>query len=304
MNRTFFRAALAVLLATPVTVTGMARPSGIVIAECRSCINEQGFKHSAKAYYGWATPTLFHLPTGVIRTYDVRLKRGYPDQVSPPPEALEANEIPTHPDVAEAFYTVAEFFHAAGGSFRGAIEIPASSLGGNIPGLNGSTTAYDVASDANLRNRIGLEIVAHRDNWNIVKAFVNKVNELFLVLLGIKDEAVLEVALVFADGSRVLYRITTKSENSTKLAYVEGSAMTPRKQLVPDANHPKYQGTWLGLSAGGDDMGRFGRHIGAIGGTASWPVGSGGGGGPDRVVCVWKENSSQGGTLLCAAGVN
>lgn len=290
-------ARLSFLAAFCACAIGVAHAYDGVVDECKSCTSDAAFRQTAKSYYDIGSPTLYNLKTGAIHTYLLSLKRGYANQMEPPLEAIDVTEVSTDPYVYNAFANVSGFYIAAGFKLQAVVNIPYSDLGSNVPGLNQNTSAYDVTEDANLRNRIGIEIVNNRDRWNQVRSFVNKIDQTMLVLLGLKDEATLEVRVTFADGSTALYRIGTRSTNSTKLEFVPGSATTPKNQLIPENNQPQYQGTWYGPSRGGDDMGRFGQHMNAIGGAANWPSG---GGSPQEVRCTWTASNS-GNKLLCAA---
>lgn len=292
--RAFLLPCLAIALAA--CATNVARAYDGVVDQCASCATDAAFRQTAKQYYGIGSVTLYNLKMGAIHSYVFGLKRGYADQVEPPPEAIEVMEAATDPIIYSAFANVSGFYQAAGYRLQAAISIPYTDLGPNVPGLNQGTSAYDVTEDYNLRNRIGIEIVNNKDKWNQVRAFVNKVDQMMLMLLGLKDEGVLEVRVIFSDGSTVLYRLSTKSMNSTKLEYVPGSATTPRNQGIPDSNQPQYQGRWYGPQAGGDDMGRFGKHMNSIGVPTNWNYN--GGSNPREVQCTWKTAQS-GNTLIC-----
>ncbi|RAO75339.1 hypothetical protein [Dyella jiangningensis] len=270
-----------------------------VVDQCTWCTTDAIFRQTAKQYYDLGGVTLYNLKTGTIHSYVFGLKRGYTDQVEPPPEAIEVSEIPTDPSIYNAFVNVSSFYQFAGYKLQAAITVPYTDLGSNIPGLNQGTSAYNVTEDANLRNRIGIEIVNSKDRWNQVRSFYNTINEAGLVYFGLKSEIVLEVRIVFADGSSALYRMTANSPNSTKLEFVPGSATTPRNQLIPDSNQPQNQGTWYGPSAGGDDLNRFGQHMNTIGAPTNWSS-SGGSPSPKEVRCTWKAGQT-GNTLVCAA---
>lgn len=285
-------------MALGAATTGIAQAYDGVVDQCASCTTDAAFRQTAKYYYDMGGVTLYNLRTGVIHSYVFSLKRGYADEFDPPLEAIEVKEIATNPSVHNAFTNVSGFYQFAGFKLQAAISIPYTDLGPNIPGLNQGTSAYDVTEDYNLRNRIGIEIVNNKDKWNQVQAFINKVDQVMLMMLGLKDEGILEVRVTFADGSSALYRVSTKSQNSAKLEYVPGSATTPKNQGIPDANQPQYQGKWYGPAAGGDDMGRFGRHMNAIGASTDWNYSSGSS--PREVQCTWKAGQS-GNTLICAA---
>lgn len=269
-----------------------------VVDSCASCTTDATFRQRATLYYDMGSVTLYNLKTSDIHTYAFSLKRGYANRVDPPPNAFDVVEIATDPNVLNAFANVSGFYRTAGYKLQATISIPYRDLGSNVPGLSQSTSAYDVTEDANLRNRIGIEIANNKDKWDQVRAFMNKVDQTMFLLLGFRDEGVLEVRVIFADGSTALYRISTKSTNSTKLEYVSGSATTPKNQGIPDANQPQYQGKWYGPEAGGDDMGRFDRHMHSIGASTHWNYS--GGSNPREVVCTWKAGQG-GNTLVCAA---
>lgn len=282
-----------------ISATPTANAYDGIVTECTACNSDAIFRQNAKYYYDMGNVTLYNLRTGTIHAYQFSLKRGYQNQVDPPLEAIEVNEVAVNPSVYNAFANVSGFYQASGLKLQAAITIPYTDLGPNVPGLNQGTSAYDVTEDANLRNRIGIEIANNRDKWNQVRSFMNKVDQTMLMLLGLRDEAVLEVRVTFADGSSALYRISSRSTNSTKLEYVPGSATTPRSQLIPDTNQPQNQGTWVGPNRGGDDMGRFGQHMNAIGASTDWSY-RGGDSNPQEVRCTWKASQS-GNTLVCAA---
>jgi len=268
-----------------------------ILDQCQTCTTDAYFRQTAKSYYDVGNPTLYNLKTGVIHSYRLSLKRGYSAEFDPPPEAIEVSEVATDPGIYNAFVNLSGFYQAAGFKLQGKVTIPYTDLGSNIPGLDQRTSAYDVTEDYNLRNRLGIEIVNNKDRWNQVRAFFNTIWESALAHFGLKEMS-LEVQITFADGSSVLYRMTANSANQTKLEYVPGSATTPKNQGIPDANQPQYQGKWYGPKAGGDDMGRFGRHMNSIGASTDWNYN--GGANPSQVVCTWKAGQS-GNSLVCVA---
>lgn len=269
-----------------------------ILNQCQSCTTDAYFRQTAKSYYDVGDPTLYNLKTGVIHSYRLSIKRGYPLEADPSPDAIEVTEVATDPAIYNAFVHLSGFYQAVGFKLQGKIAIPYTDLGPNIPGLDQRTSAYDVTEDYNLRNRLGIEIVNNRDRWNQVRSFLNTVWESALAYFGLKEMS-LEVQITFADGSSVQYRMTANSANQTKLEYVPGSATTPKNQGIPDANQPQYQGKWYGSGAGGDDMNRFGRHMNAIGASTDWNY-NGGGTSPREVICTWKAGQS-GNTIVCTA---
>ncbi|WP_109125533.1 hypothetical protein [Dyella sp. C11] len=279
-------------------ITATANAFDGILDQCQTCTTDAYFRQTAKSYYDLGNPTLYNLKTGAIHSYRLSLKRGYSQEFDPPPDAIEVTEVSVDSAIYSAFVNLSGFYQIAGFKLQGAINIPYTDLGSNIPGLNQGTTAYDVTEDANLRNRIGFEIVNNRDRWNQVRSFYNTVNEAGLVFFGLKSEISLEVRITFADGSYVIYRKTANDANQTQLQFVPGSARTPKTQLIPDSIQPQNQGKWYGPGAGGDDMGRFGKHMNSIGAPTDWNYN--GGSSPREVVCTWKVGQG-GNTLICAA---
>jgi hypothetical protein len=290
-------ALIAILFATAQSAwSAPNKPLPLHAAECRGCVSTRLFQEAAKDYYLVANPVLYNLSTGAIHTYQVRLKPGYPNVPDPPPESLAVYEIATNPDIANALFYASEFFNLAGGRMKAGITVHASELGA-FPGSDGAN-AYRVTEDANLRGFIGQRLVTNAPRWALMQSYASLAGQLAARLLNLSDTPAIRINVIFDDGSSVVFTKGLDQPDPNMAIYEPGSAKTPKKQVVPDANSVQYQGTWYAPPHGGDPTDRFAEHINIIGGSAT------GGSGQQNLVCRWKNNSSGGGTLICAPYVN
>lgn len=280
-----FAVAMAALLVSP--------SSSAVVIECNWCDSNQVFQEYAKNYLGVGTHTIYNLQTGAQHTYRVQTKPGVPAGLDLPPDLLQAVEIATPENLANGIHSAAWFFGATNGTMRAFASVNYTSL--DVPGVNSSTTAYDVAWDSNLRGQIGDSIATHLHVWDATKIIADNGFQIFKSMLGLKAQPTVEIEIIFSDGSKVVYEYNFM-EGSGTAKYLNDRGRTPKNQLVPE--HGNTGGTWRGLPQGGDNMDQFGAHIQRMGGSIDWQAGNSGF--VEAVVCVPKEGTTG---LICTQQV-
>ncbi|HUB89546.1 MAG TPA: hypothetical protein VMA74_07425 [Dyella sp.] len=288
MYKWFFMVTMA-LSSLAMSSTGSA-----TVIECNWCNTPQLFKEYARTYLGIGDHTVYNLQTGIHYSYSVQVKPGVPQQPDPSPDLLEAIEIPTPADLSAGISSAAWFFGATGGTMRALASVSYANL--DVPGVNSSTTAYDVAWDSNLRGQIGDSIATHLHAWDASKLIADNGFQISKSMLGLKSQPTVEVEIVFADGSKVMYEYNfTEGSNTAK--YLNDRGRTPKNQVVPE--HGSTGGTWRGLLQGGDNMDHFGTHIERLGGSIDWQIGNSEL--IDAVVCVPKPDATG---LICSHQVS
>lgn len=284
MYKRFF-ALIAVIFGFAVSPTSSA-----VVVECNWCDSSQVFKEYARTYLGVGKHTIYNLQTGMHHSYQVKAKPGVEPGLELPPDQLEAVEIATPSDLADGINSAAWFFGATGGTMRALASVNYTSL--DVPGVTNSTSAYDVVWDSNLRAQIGDSIATHLHAWDATKVIADNGFQIFKSMLGVKAQPTVEVEIVFADGSKVVYEYNFM-EGSSTAKYLNDRGRTPKNQLVPE--HGNSGGTWRGLPQGGDNMDQFGTHIQRMGGSIDWLIG-GSSHLIDAVVCIPKDGAAG---LIC-----
>lgn len=275
---------ICALLGASFATTGSAS-----VVECNWCNSQTLFSSYATTYLGTGTHTIYNLRTGAYQTYHVQPKPGVAAGLDLPPELLVAIEVATPSDLAGGISAAAWFFGATGGTMRAFASVDYTSI--NIPGVDNEATAYDVVVDANLRARLGDAIAQNMGAWDATKVIANNGLQIFKSMLGLKSQPTLEVSIVFADGSSVVYEFNFMKGSDTAV-YMRERSRTPKQQLVPEPGSTG--GTWYGLPRGGDDMGPFGSFIQKTGGSIDWEaIGSS----PiEAVTCVQKAGEAG---LIC-----
>lgn len=262
----------ALLFAFGISLAGTAKAGA---TRCEGCSDAQ-FQAAAKAL-GPGRHVVSSFSTNRVSMYDVT-------QVAWDPPLWMAVPIAVSAEVKSVFDDAHHFYVETNATMKAAVVVKGTDLG--VPGLTGTTTAYDVVTNANLRAQLGDRLASGTlPGWsNLDRAGEMIVQGLFAAV-GAGDASI-EITVQLEDGSTVVYKLTN---NSGTGQYQAGRSRTKNNQLVPEANTPEYQGTWQG----GTDQPSLGNHMGVIGATV---IGTGNRG---PMTCTWK-----GTTLTCTIRSN
>lgn len=268
------RGFLAVLLAVASLVwMGESEASS---ARCEGCSDTQ-FRDKALSF-GVGVHLLTSFSTNQIRMYEVRDTSGGEPGV---PSSLRTVQVPVDTDIKQLFHEVQPFYAMSNGTMKAAVVVRASDLG--LPQAQGKT-AFNVMTDVNLKTQLGNRLA----NGPLPGlANLDRIGEQILQgVLGFfgAGDASLEVTVLMADGSTVVYKLETIGGTGR---YIEGRSLTTDGEVIPESNTVSNQGTWSG-----SQIGNLATYMSQIGATVNYVHGSGASAG--TFVCTWN-----GQTLHC-----
>lgn len=205
-------------------------------SRCEGCSDAQ-FRQRAIAL-GEGEHIIISLSTNTIRMYNVHDTSGGEPGV---PVRIVATPAGVPSDIQAAFNDARHFYAMSDGSMRVGVTVHVNDLDG-VPGLNGAT-AYDIMTNFNLKSQLGDRLTGPIPGWTGLEVSSEYIRQGIYGYLGISDASI-EITVVGADGSTLVYKITRDSGTPE---YQAGKSRTKNGQAIPESNSAAYQGTWSGV---------------------------------------------------------
>lgn len=220
-----------IMLALGCVLAGNAEASS---TRCEACSDSQ-FREKAKQL-GVGEHVITSFSTNQVKIFRVwDGANGEPGV----PSVLVVQPVSVTPSIQGAFDDIHRFYLQTNTTMKAAVSVRGADLG--VPGLTGSTTAYDVMRNANLRAQLGDRLATGTlPGWSNLDRIGEQITQGVAGFFGAGDASI-EVAVELAGGTIVVYKLDATSGTGQ---YQKDRSRTQDGQLIPEANAPEYQGTW------------------------------------------------------------
>ncbi|WP_312785553.1 hypothetical protein [Stenotrophomonas indicatrix] len=283
MERAFRLLVAMAISACCALYAGDARADWNVI-DCTGCPEWQ--MRDTAMYAGDGPHAVFDAANGVVKYYQVNGWNDSPIEFGQEPEVIE---WAPPPGASQWAGVMREYYQVYGTPLAMSSEIHINDVRPNYPDLYGQTlTAYDVASDINLKAGIAARVENSLTANAAAQSVLNRFTDMVQNLFGGNAPVNMTVKLRLDDGSSVEFK---KDSVSSSYYYVRGSARFSNGSVVPELgarDKSEYTGQWVfNSSVSLDDFWAAMNDIGAtlhnVGGGSEMTI----------IVCYWRPTEGE-----------